>query len=145
VAKPRSIRIPTALEQELEDEFAARGVREWTTGVLELLNEAVRMRKVPGIAFVDSLTGRRAVLAGTGLEVWEVVAMWRALNENEDQLAQAFAWLPVSQLRSALAYYRLYPADIDARLALEDRWTAEQVRANLAGAAFGPGLSTGSR
>ena len=138
--RPRTIRLPSALEKDLEREFALRAVREWSTGVVELLNEAVRMRKVPGIGFADSVTGRRAVLAGTGVEVWEVVAMWRALNENEEDLRQAYSWLSPGQLRSALAYYRLFPDEIDARLDLEEGWTVESIREHLPAASFGPGL-----
>jgi hypothetical protein len=35
------------------------------------------------------------------------------------------------QLRAALAYYALYPDEIEARLAREDQWTPEGVRREL--------------
>ena len=82
---PRTIRLPKPLEEDLEREFARRGVKEWSGGVVDLLQEAVRMRRVPGISFVDSITGRRPVLAGTGLDVWEVIATWKAAGRDEEK------------------------------------------------------------
>lgn len=39
---PRSVRLPAPLEQDLEREFARRGVKEWSAGIVDLLSEAVR-------------------------------------------------------------------------------------------------------
>ena len=36
------------------------------------------MRRAPGIVFADGPAGRRAAVGGTGLDVWEIVATWRA-------------------------------------------------------------------
>ena len=75
-AKPRStargIRLPTALDEAIQVEADLRG-SSWSGLTTELLDEALRQRRAPGVAFVDGATGRRAVLAGTGLEVWEIV------------------------------------------------------------------------
>jgi hypothetical protein len=60
--------------------------------------------------------------------VWEVVSSWKADEESCSLLRQNDSRLTDMQLRSALAYYRLYPADIDARLERERHWTAERVR-----------------
>src|SRR5437870_9358148 len=120
---PKTIRLPEPLERELEREFARRGVKEWSAGVVDLLQEAVRKRRVPGIAFVDSITGRRPVLAGTGLDLWEIIATWQSLGRQEEKLQQAYHWLTSAQLRSALAYYRCYPEEIDRRIALNEAWT----------------------
>jgi uncharacterized protein (DUF433 family) len=137
---PKSLRLPAALEQELEREFAHRGVKEWTTGVVDLLSEAVRMRRVPGIVFVDSRTGRRPVVAGAGLDVWEVIATWKAVGGDETQFREATDWLTETQRRAALNYYALYPAEIDTRLAVEESWTPERVRQELPFASLGPGI-----
>lgn len=138
---PKTIRLPEPLERELEREFAGRGVKEWSSGVVELLREAVRMRRVPGILFVDSITGRRPVIAGTGVDVWEVVASWKALGRDEEKLREAYAWLAPERLRAALGYYRLYPDEIDERIALEESWTPERVREELPFASLGPGIT----
>ncbi|MDQ6662304.1 MAG: DUF433 domain-containing protein, partial [Chloroflexota bacterium] len=101
---PRSIRLPTQLENELEQEFLRRGIKEWSSGVVDLLKEAVRMRRVPGIIFVDSVTGRRPVLAATGIDVWEVVATWLSVERDTAKLRKAYDWLRPAQLQAAFAY-----------------------------------------
>jgi uncharacterized protein (DUF433 family) len=141
---PKSLRLPGALEEELEREFARRGVKEWSAGIVDLLREAVRMRRVPGIVFVDSRTGRRPMVAGTGLDVWEIIAAWHAVARDEARLREAFDWLGSAQLRAALNYYALYPEEIDARLAVEERWTPERVRSELPFTTFGPELAMGA-
>jgi uncharacterized protein (DUF433 family) len=97
----------------------------------ELLDEAIRVRRAPGVVFVDGATGRRAVIAGTALDIWELVATWRDVECDMDRLAQSYPWLSEMQLRAALGYYRLYPDEIDARIEREDVWTPERVRQDL--------------
>ena len=138
---PRTIRLPQSLEEDLEREFARRGVKEWSSGVVDLLQEAVRMRRVPGIAFVDSITGRRPVLAGTGLDVWEAIATWKVAGRDEEKLGQHYHWLTPVQLRAALTYYRFYPEEIDQRIALDEDWTPERIREELSFAFLGPGIT----
>jgi len=133
---PKTIRIPVALEQELAREFVRRGVKEWSAGIVDLLAEAVRMRRVPGIVFVDSRTGRRPVVAGAGLDVWEVIATWKAVGEDHAGLRQAYDWLNEPQLRAALNYYALYTAEIDKRLSIEETWTPERLHRELPFAAL---------
>jgi uncharacterized protein (DUF433 family) len=126
-----SLRVPEPLERALEAELARRGQAEWSAGVLELLDEALRMARAPGIVFVEGRGGRRAALAQTGLEVWEVIATWRAAGETWEALVAALPEVSALQLRSALTYYALYPAEIDARLAREATWTPERVASDL--------------
>lgn len=80
---------------------------------------------------VDGPTGRRAVVAGSGLDVWEIIATWRACGKDKRQLGENYPWLTSPQLRAALAYYELYPDEIDARLAREQQWTPARVRREL--------------
>jgi uncharacterized protein (DUF433 family) len=89
------------------------------------------MRRAPGILFTDGLAGRRAVIAGTGLDVCEVIAAWRAADEDFERLRAGYSWLSEPQLRAALSYYQLYPEEIDARLERERSWTPERVRHEL--------------
>lgn len=89
------------------------------------------MRRAPGILFADGPAGRRAVIAGTGLDVWEVIAAWQAVDEDLERLRAGYTWLTEQQLRAALSYYRLYPGAIDARLERERSWTPEKVRREL--------------
>jgi uncharacterized protein (DUF433 family) len=79
----------------------------------ELLAEAAKMRRCPGVVFADGPYGRRARVEGTGIEVWEVVAAWLTMGKDEKRLRKAFAWLSDRQLLAVLGYYRAYPKEID--------------------------------
>lgn len=125
--RAKGIRIPDELDQEISRESETRG-KSWSATTTELLEEGIRVRRAPGIAFADGPSGRRAILAGTGLDVWEIIATWRAAAASDTVLRQSYPWLTEPQLRAALAYYELYPDEIDARLELEAQWTPERVR-----------------
>jgi uncharacterized protein (DUF433 family) len=79
----------------------------------ELLAEAAKMRRCPGVVFADGPYGRRARVEGTGIEVWEVLAAWLAMGKDEKRLRKAYAWLSDRQLLAALGYHRAYPKEID--------------------------------
>ena len=128
--KARGVRVPEELDREIAREAEARG-KSWSATTAELLQEAVRMRRAPGIIFLTGPTGCRAVLAGTGLDVWEVVSTWRDLGESLDALKKAYSWLTEPQLRAALGYYQLFPTEVDERLRREEAWTPERVRREL--------------
>jgi uncharacterized protein (DUF433 family) len=130
MTRARGIRITDELVREISREAEARGV-SWSAMTTALLTEALKMRRVPGIVMVDGPTGRRAVVAGSGLDVWEIIATWQVGGKDERQLAQHYPWLTQPQVRAALAYYALYPDDIEARLAREHQWTPERVRREL--------------
>ena len=105
--------------------------KSWSATTQELLDEAIRMRRAPGIVFADGPAGRRAAIAGSGLDVWEVIAAWRAMGEDLGRLRAGYPRLTEAQLRAAVSYYRLYPEEIDARLKRERSWTPERVRREL--------------
>ncbi|HYG64581.1 MAG TPA: DUF433 domain-containing protein [Thermoanaerobaculia bacterium] len=132
MAEPvRAIQVPSNLEREIEREAEQRG-KSWSATTVELLEEAIRMRRVPGISFSEGPAGRRAGVAGSGLDVWEVVATWRQVGQDLGRLRQEYPWLTEPQLRAALTYYELYPGEIDARLAREEEWTPAKVSSELA-------------
>ncbi len=87
------------------------------------------MRRCPGIVFTAGPSGRRATVAGTGIDVWEIVATHDSLGGDEKRLHSAYHWLTDAQLRAALAYRRLYPAEVDARLAREKALTPDALSA----------------
>ena len=130
MTRARGMRLADELAREISREAEARGI-SWSAMITALLTEALKMRRVPGIVMVDGPTGRRAVVAGSGLDVWEIIATWQACGQEERQLAQNYPWLTQPQLRAALAYYALYPDEIEARLAREHQWTPERVRREL--------------
>lgn len=126
----RDLTIPDELDREISRESTDRATT-WSALATELLEEALRMRRAPGVVFVDGPAGRRAALAGTGLDVWEIVATWQASGKDFDQLRQSYDWLTEPQLRASLAYYELYPQKIDERLERESKWTPERVATDL--------------
>jgi uncharacterized protein (DUF433 family) len=87
--------------------------------------------RVPGIVFVQRREGRRAAVALSGLEVWEIVATWKEGGEDWETLAGAYPEIGEGELRAALSYYRLYPEEIDARLEREAYWTPGRVAEEL--------------
>lgn len=95
------------------------------------------MEDHPGIVFRDGPTGRRAGLAA-GPDVWEVIGALRCTGLRDEQAIQATAgWssLSLRQIREAIAYYSEYPAEIDARIRLnqeeadaaEARWREQSL------------------
>jgi uncharacterized protein (DUF433 family) len=107
--------------------LAERTGRDRSSVVNELLDEGLKMRRIPGIVFGDSRHGRVARVAGTGLGVHEVVRTFRTVGSDWTRLREAYHWLSEQQLRSALAYAEAYPQDIEARLRADEEWTPEQL------------------
>ena len=126
----KSLRMPDTLVQAINDAANVAG-RDFTAVVNELLSEAVAMRRCPGIAFMDGATGRRAIVAGTGLDVWEVVYAYEHALRDFAELQRAFSHLTEAQLRAALGYAVLYPEDIRRRIAGNDAWTPERLAREL--------------
>jgi uncharacterized protein (DUF433 family) len=122
----RSLAIPENVYAALA--ATARDTGRGLTDVAgEMLDEAIRMRRVPGIVFADSMSGRVARIAGTGLEVWEIVEEHRAVGGDWDRLKVGYHWLSDSQLQAALAYAAAYPDEIEAALHDNAAWTPERV------------------
>lgn len=128
--RARGLRLPEDLEREIEREGKERG-QSWTRAAVDLLSEGVRMRRAPGILFADGPTGRRAVVAGTGLDVWEVIRTWQDGGKRFDEARANYPWLSEAQIRAAIGYYDLYPVEVDERLQREREWNAERVRQEL--------------
>lgn len=126
----RGLRISDELEQAISQEAESRG-KSWSAMTQELLAEALKLRRAPGIMFAEGPAGRRAVVAGTGLDVWEIIATFKGEEGDYTRLQANYPWLTEPQLRAALAYYELYPEEIEARLERENRWTAERVGREL--------------
>jgi uncharacterized protein (DUF433 family) len=84
------------------------------------LDEALRSRRFPGVIFVDGPAGRRAHLAGTGLDVWEVVELVREYGSQE-AVMRAFPRLSPVRIRTAMAFAEEYPDEIQGLLDLNAR------------------------
>lgn len=81
--------------------------------LLEVAEEAQRMRRHSGIGFTGDEGGRRPWVIGTGLDVWELVELYQI--EGRGGVLSAH---PVSekQLEAALRYYREFPSEIDSAI-----------------------------
>jgi uncharacterized protein (DUF433 family) len=89
--------------------------------VARSLSEAEKMRRVPGIVYVDGPVGRRAHVEGTGLDVFEIIKVYQCVAGDTAKLAAVYDWLTPAQLQVAIEFYRLFPAEIDERLERECR------------------------
>lgn len=128
--RAREVLLSEELERAISVETERRGER-WSDTAVQLLEEGVRRRRVPGIVFTDGAIGRRATVAGTGLDVWEVIGTWLEVGRDRERLRKAFEWLSERQLDAALLYYDYYPQEIDERLESEGELTQERIRAEL--------------
>src|SRR4030067_158641 len=108
----KSVRINDATARDIEQ--LRRGRRATFSSLAsELIAEAAKMRRGPGVLVAEGPSGRRARIEGTGIEVWEVIASYLALGKDEKRLKKAYAWLSDRQLLAALGYYRAYPKEME--------------------------------
>jgi uncharacterized protein (DUF433 family) len=73
----------------------------------------MRREAHPSIGFVDGPAGRRPIVIGTGLDVWEVVETVRA-NDDSPEAAAEYLDVPVARIRAALRYHAEFADEIDA-------------------------------
>ena len=125
-AVQKSLRIPQGTFEEIE-RIARETGRDFSSIAKDLLAEAIKMRRCPGIVFVDGVSGRRARIAGTGLEVWEVMSTYRNVDQDFGRLQKAYHWLTEQQLRAAIGYYAVYREEIDELIKLNESWSKETV------------------
>src|SRR3990172_1691826 len=123
----KSIRIRESTLKAIE-ELARESGKDFTAVANELLEEAVKILRCPGIVFSEGTSGRRARIAGTGIEVWEVVAVFKGVREDFARLREAYHWLTEQQLRAAVGYYVLYPEEIDRLINQNEELKEEHIR-----------------
>lgn len=70
------------------------------------------MDEHPLIAFREGAGGRRPALAGTRLDVWQVVETVRA-SRNSIADAAEYLGIPEAHVRAATAYYAQYQDEVD--------------------------------
>jgi uncharacterized protein (DUF433 family) len=118
------IEIPEEIGAALE-EIARQADQDVASLAAEMLTEAIKMRRVPGIVFADGATGRRARIGGTGIEVFEVIDVYELVGRDRLELRRHFGWLNKFQLDMAVAYYEAFPDDIRPRLKSDEQVQAE--------------------
>jgi uncharacterized protein (DUF433 family) len=124
--RQRSIRLLADVDKGVVG-LAERTGRDFSAIINELLEEALKMRRIPGIYFADSPSGRVAKVAGTGLAIWEIVMSYQVVDEDWDRLRNEYEWLSETQLRTALAYAKAFPEEIERRIQIDEQWTIERI------------------
>lgn len=124
----KTLRLPTDVIREME-RIARESGKDFSSVARELLEEAIKLERCPGIAITEGVAGKRARIAGTGIEIWEVIANYKALKEDFGRLSKTYHWLTEPQLRAALGYYSSYPEEVDRLISENDSWTPERLRA----------------
>lgn len=122
----KSLRIPGEIAKAIEEE-AKSSNRDFSTVANQFLAEAVRMKRCPGIVFAVGPAGRRARIAGTGLDIWEVIATYIGVDNDFNRLSETYHWLSEPQLRAALGYFKLYREEIERQIRQNEAWTHEQL------------------
>jgi uncharacterized protein (DUF433 family) len=87
------------------------------------------MPEHPEIEFREGALGRRAVLAGTRLDVCQVVETVRN-SPNSIPDAAAYLALPPQRVELALEYYAAHREEVD-ELAAQERAAAERAEASF--------------
>jgi hypothetical protein len=119
--RPFTVRLTPGIEQWIEQE-ASHTRRARSVVVEDLLDEAIRVRRFPGLAFRGAMHDRRAWLVGTALDIWEVI---EAYGKMGPERLRAESDLSEQQIRLALSYYHQFPKEIDIAIA-ENRRTEEE-------------------
>ena len=114
-----SIRVKGSTVQALREQ-AARCQTAPRTLAEQMVEEGVKMRRHPGIVFVERGTGRRdAVLtARPRLSVWQIVVAVR--GSTSVAAAAEYLSLDVPSVERALAYGKEYPDEIERQIAAND-------------------------
>jgi uncharacterized protein (DUF433 family) len=129
--RTRSFRLSDDLLARLSERAADRG-ESASALAARYLDEALRLDEHPAVVFVTRPAGRRAMLAGTRLNVADVVAAARAAGSAK--AAAESLDLPLAKVRAALRYYADFKDEVDAEIERdlraaereEARWRQEQ-------------------
>lgn len=83
------------------------------------------VHQVPGIIY-SPLSGRAHIL-GSGLEVFEIIVPYRAVDEDFEKLREWFHWLSEDQLRAAITFWKANPDIVNPRVEREENLDLEEV------------------
>jgi hypothetical protein len=129
--RPTSFRLPEELLERLDSEAISAGSSA-TTLVACILDEGLKTRRFPGIVYRDGPTGRRAAVVG-GPDVWEIIRALRQTPGKDERRVRTLAeelGLSTTQIRLAIDFYGVNPAEVDDRIAADDL-AAEQLRERI--------------
>jgi uncharacterized protein (DUF433 family) len=118
--QPFSVRFSRAIDLFMEEE-ARRQKRSKSSIVEELAEEASKSRRFPGVVFHGGgILERRAHLLGSGFDVWQLCETIANHASVEAVLAD-FSKVTELHCRTALAYQRAYPEEIETMIARNNR------------------------
>ncbi len=125
-AKPYSLRLDPTTIRRLSEEAGRIGVPARTLAQ-DLVEEGIRMRRHPGIAFIDRAAGRRASLARRPrlavAAVIETVQDSAGLDEAADSLS-----LDRREIDRVLAYYAEFREEVDAEIERRQEYADREER-----------------
>jgi hypothetical protein len=111
MARTRTFRLPESLLTLLQERARERG--ESANAVAErCLEEGLRRDTHPLIDFWDDISGRRAMILGTRLEVGQVIDTWLLSDKSVAETA-AYLSVPEHFVAAALRYYSEFQDEID--------------------------------
>jgi len=136
MSKPFSMRVNESTQARLNLRAERNGTAPRTLAQ-RYLEEGLRMDEHPLVIFADGPAGRRARLAGTGADIWEVIATVKDNNGSEEDAADYLALTPIL-VNAAVAYYGSYSDEIDSLIErnsaeadeAEARWLAGRAALN---------------
>jgi len=112
VRRPRkTVHFNARLPEEVSDElrrFAERRRISTSAAASQLLDEALRMERFPGVSFRWTAIGRQPFVTGTGMMVWELYHVWLDHKRTLDHVLKNYPHLKVSQVTAAVAYAKEY-------------------------------------
>lgn len=103
-------RLPEDVSEELR-RFAERRRISTSAAASQLLDEALRMERFPGISFRWTAIGRQPVVTGTGMMVWELYHVWLDHRRSAEIVLKNYPQVRASQVRAAAAYAKEYPKE----------------------------------
>jgi uncharacterized protein (DUF433 family) len=116
--RQRSFRL-TDKTLRLLDERATEHGESSNALAQRLLDESLRLERHPLLRFRQGASGiRRPALAGTRLDVWQVIETLRSDAGDVDGTAAYFA-ITAAQVRACVAYYADFQTEIDSYAAAE--------------------------
>jgi uncharacterized protein (DUF433 family) len=133
MSQPLSLRLPEATVARLGVHASRRGLAPRTLAQ-RYVEEGLRMEDHPLVRFVDGVSGRRARLVGTALDVWEVVAVVRD-NDGDVGATADYLEVPLGLVQGAITYYGAYAHEIDEWIELNRHGSEQAHSAWLAGQA----------
>ncbi len=112
---PLSLRLKADALQRLMFQAQLEGIAPRTLAQ-RLIEEGLRVEAHPLIAFMTGPTGRRAVVRGTGADVWEIIQALQAHSGDIDALAET-SGKSREAIDAAITYYGAFPEEIEDRIA----------------------------